>query len=622
MRKIVFICCILLLPVMVFAQLKHLKESQTVTNHPRILLAQGEEEMIKKNIATNPTLRKVHQNLLKEADQILELPLLERIQIGRRLLDKSRECLRRMFILSYSYRMTHEVKYLKKAEAELVTISNFTDWNPSHFLDVAEMTMGVSIGYDWLYNDLSQSSRNLIKLAILKKGLEQSLNSKYNSWLRVTHNWNQVCNAGMTYGALAIFEDQPALSKQIIDRAIESIKLPMGDYNPDGVYPEGYGYWGYGTSFNVMFLSAVEKAFGTDFGLTENSSILKTAAFLENMTSNSDRCFNYSDCGSGSGLNPAMFWLAKRANNPSLLYNEKKYLDREKKTSKDRLLPAIMIWANGIDFNNIPAPTQLMWAGRGRNTIALMRSSWTDPDAIYVAAKGGSPSINHAHMDIGSFVMDANGERWAMDFGSQDYESLESQKVDLWNMKQNSQRWEVLRYNNFYHNTLAFDNELQKVEGFAPLTSFSTDPTFLSAIFDISKVYSGSVNASKRGIAIVDKKYVMVRDEVESADKATTMRWTMVTPAHVKVNGDGTATLIQNGKRLLIKVVEPANTIITTRPTTPLHDYDAKNLGTLLVGFDVKIPANTKCPVTVLLIPDGAKVSSSNIQPLENWKSK
>ena len=43
----------------------------------------------------------------------------------------------------------------------------------------------------------------------------------------------------------------------------------MKDYGPDGAYPEGYGYWGYGTSFNVMFLSAVEKLFGKDFGLTQ-----------------------------------------------------------------------------------------------------------------------------------------------------------------------------------------------------------------------------------------------------------------------------------------------------------------------------------------------------------------
>ena len=67
-----------------------------------------------------------------------------------------------------------------------------------------------------------------------------------------------------------------------------------------------------------------------------------------------------------------------------------------------------------------------MWVGQGKNPVALMRTSWTDTNAIYVAMKGGSPSVNHGHMDVGSFIMEANGERWAMDFGMQDYNSLET----------------------------------------------------------------------------------------------------------------------------------------------------------------------------------------------------
>ena len=51
--------------------------------------------------------------------------------------------------------MTSEKKYLNRAVKEMLAVSAFSDWNPSHFLDVAEMTMAVSIGYDWLYDGLS-----------------------------------------------------------------------------------------------------------------------------------------------------------------------------------------------------------------------------------------------------------------------------------------------------------------------------------------------------------------------------------------------------------------------------------------------------------------------------------
>jgi len=591
--------------------------------HPRILLLKGHEEGIKQTIATNAVWKKVHQNIIAECDKIIAKPALERIQVGKRLLDKSRECIRRVFYLSYAWRMTHEEKYLKKAETELLTISAFSDWNPSHFLDVAEMTMGVAIGYDWLYNDISQSSREIIRDALINKGINQSLDSKYNSWLKVTNNWNQVCNAGMTYGALAVYEDKPDLAKQIIERALKSIQLPMEDFSPDGAYPEGYGYWGYGTSFNVMFISALEKIYNTDFGLSEKPGFLKTAGYLENMTGPSGKSFNYSDAGAGGGINPAMFWFANRLKNNSVLLTEKSYLESEKSMTGDRLLPAIMIWGAGVDLDKITAPKDLIWVGKGKSPVALMRTSWSDPNAIFVGLKGGSPSVNHAHMDEGSFVMDAGKLRWAMDFGMQDYESLESKGVDLWNEKQNSQRWQVFRYNNFSHNTLSFNNELQLVNGYAPISGFTTNPSFLSATTDLTELYKNTVKSATRGIAIVDQKYVMVRDEIVSSEKETTVRWTMVTPAEVNITGNGVAELTQKGKKLRLQVLEPANAKIVTWTTTPTHDYDAQNPGTIKVGFEVTIPANTKYAFTVLLIPDDATIKTgTNVPVLNEWIRK
>ena len=44
----------------------------------------------------------------------------------------------------------------------MLDMSKFEDWNPSHFLDVAEMTAGLAIGYDWLYDELPASSKKLM----------------------------------------------------------------------------------------------------------------------------------------------------------------------------------------------------------------------------------------------------------------------------------------------------------------------------------------------------------------------------------------------------------------------------------------------------------------------------
>lgn len=596
--------------------------SQNLPSHPRILLLKNEENTIAENIKKDPNWAKLNQVIIDESNNIISLPTLERIQIGRRLLDKSRECLRRVFFLSYSYRITKDKKYLARAEAELVKVSQFIDWNPSHFLDVAEMTMGVSIGYDWLYDDLSATSKEIIKEAILKKGIEPSLDKKYNSWLKASHNWNQVCNAGMTYGALAIYEENTALAQQIIDRAIESIKLPMEDYKPEGAYPEGYGYWGYGTSFNVMFLDAIQRVFKTDFGLSATEGFLKTAGYMQNMVGSSGKNFNYSDAGNGSGISPAMFWFADKTKNSSLLFTEKQYLQgKDKSMHRDRLLPATMIWGKDISLAKVTEPKEMIWVGQGKNPVAMMRTSWSKPDAIYLGLKAGSPSVNHGHMDVGSFVMDANGERWSMDFGMQEYETLESKGVKLWGMAQNSERWQVFRYNNLAHSTLAFDSEFQKVEGYASINHSSKNPNFLSATTDISAVYKGKATSVNRGTAIIDKKYVLVKDEITAAENETTIRWAMLTPSEVKINKDGTAELTQNGKKLQLKVNSPSNVTLKTWSTQGSHDYDAPNTGTTLIGFELKISANSNNSLEVLLIPEENKVTSkTKFLPLKDWK--
>ena len=625
MSKKIYLHCVLYLIIIngsVFAQTDHIGNSFQPPSHPRILLFNSDEQALKKNVSASSTWSDIQMAILLESNKLITVAPIQRIQIGRRLLDKSREAIRRLFFLSYSYRITGNIKYAERGEKELLAIAGFSDWNPTHFLDVAEMTMAVAIGYDWLYDYLPPASRASIKEAILKKGLEPSLDSKYNSWLRAEHNWNQVCNAGMTYGAMAIYEDEPALAKQIINRAIDAIVLPMKDYAPDGAYPEGFGYWGYGTGFNVMFLSAVEKLFGKDFGLSGMPGFLPSARYLENMTGTTGKPFNYSDAGSNGGLNPAMFWLATKMKDPSVLWVERNYLNRNPQSYiNNRLLPAIILWSNEFDINKIVPPKSTMWTGHGKTPVALMRTSWTDTNAIYVGMKGGSVSVNHAHMDIGSFVMDADGVRCAMYFGMQEYESLESKGIQLFGRTQNAQRWTVFRLTNLVHNTLTINNQHQKVAGYAPITSSGNSPSFMKSVTDLTEIYKGQVAKAIRGIAIVDKKYVVVRDEIETLDSSTTIRWTMLTPATVKITGNNSAELTQNGKKLSLQVESTSGVAMKTWSTDPPNSYDAPNPGTALVGFEIIVPAHTTISFNVRLIPEKAVSNATKkIQPLKNWK--
>ena len=565
------------------AQQTPLSPATKLPAHPRLLWLKGEEATLKKTLAADPALAKLHGAILAESDRLLTVAPLERKQIGRRLLSVSREALRREMFLGYAYRMTGQAAYRSRAELELRAVAAFSDWNPSHFLDVAEMTMAVALGYDWLYSDLSPAVRAEIRDAI--------------------------------------HEDQPQLASNLVNRAVTTVVTAMGDYAPDGAYPEGYGYWGYGTSFNVLLISALEKALGSDFGLSQQPGFLKTAGFMAHLAGPSGEAFNYSDSGAGGHLQPAMFWFAQRLKQPSLLWTERQRLlttDPEKHVG-NRILPAALLWVGDLRVAEAKPPA-LTWTGGGKNPVAMMRTSWTDPNAIFVGLKAGSPSVNHAHLDVGSFVMEADGVRWAMDFGMQDYNSLESKGVKLWGKEQDAERWRVFRYRNQVHNTLTVNDSLQRVDGYAAITGFSQKPEFLSATTDLTAMYGGALAKANRGVAIVDQTHVVVRDELQGGSQDATVTWTLLTPASVRLVNGNTAELTKDGKKLLLQVAEPASVTLKTGSTQGPNEYDAPNPGTTLLTFSVRVPARATAALTVRLVPEKAQGQTAKPVPaLANW---
>lgn len=586
--------------------------------HPRILLLKGEEQLIRNLIDSDEVWQEMHFTILEQCNSFLGKATLERKMVGRRLLGTSRELLKRVFFLSYAYRMTGDERFLNKAEEEILAVSRFSDWNPSHFLDVAEMTMGVAIGYDWLFEDLSEDARNEARGALLTKGINPSKLSSNNSWLSRDNNWNQVCNAGMAYGALAIQEDYPELATEIIDRAFESIAIPMEAYGPDGAYPEGYDYWGYGTSFNILFLSAMDKVFGDDRGLANTPGFLETGHFMKHTVTPRGESFCWGDGNATASLKPSLFWFADKTNDPSILWSEKLFIEKDSKYKGIRYLPAALIWGKEIPLNTITEPADNFWMGQGQNPVAMMRSEWNST-AVYLGFKAGSPSVNHGHMDIGSFLVEANGVRWATDLGKQNYESLESLGMHIFGKGQDAQRWTVFRMGTYSHNVLIVDGQQQRVDGYAQIDKHSDNADFRYAVSDISSVYNGQLKAAKRGVGMIDGKYVVVRDEFETLNQATTIRWNMVTFSVVEL-GDKEATLIDDGKILHLKVTGPDNLEMKTWSTAPPNHYDAENPGTLMVGFECVIPANTTGAFEVLLVPQAVLTEAPFLdKTLEEW---
>ncbi len=585
---------------------------QQIKEHPRLLLNRGEEKDIQAAVVRNPEFKLIDTYIHRVSDQILgEEPVAFQMQ-GKRLLAVSRQALTRLYYLSYSYRMTADSKYLQRVEKELNAVCDFESWNPTHFLDVGEMCMAVAIAYDWLHDDLQESTKVKVRKAIVEKAFEPSYIKK-NAWFLEAHNnWNSVCNAGLVYGALAIFEDEMEQSVAVIERALKSNLLPLHAYAPDGNYPEGPSYWNYGTTFQVMLSAALESALGSDNGLSKSPGFMESANYMLFATGPSGYYFNYSDCGRQVEGSPSMFWFANKLDDPSLLYQEIALIKRGIYTNRngDRTLPNALIFGKGLTLSKIKVPPKKMYTGHGVTPVSVVRTAWEAGSGKYLGIKGGSASAPHGHMDQGTFVYDIGNLRWAMDFGLQSYITLESKGVDLWNKKQDSQRWDVFRQNNLNHNTLTINNQRHNVNGHAEIIETFDSKNESGAKIELAPVlnFNDEVKTATRKAVIVEDSYLKIEDVVETNAKSVDLRWNMVTPASAEIVDKSTIKLSQQGKNMLLKFTSDIPFKLAIRPSENPGGYNAANKGTVMVGFDANIPGSKTAKFTVTLTEEAADI--------------
>jgi Tol biopolymer transport system component/imidazolonepropionase-like amidohydrolase len=594
--------------------------------HPRLLADAASWQRVLESRRTDPRLDGLLRGLEAHARSLLGEAPAEHRKIGRRLLAVSRTVLERVLVLGTAYRTSGDMAFALRAEREMLAAAAFPDWNPSHFLDVAEMTAALAIGYDWLYDALPADSRASIRRAIVEKGLRLGVdsNARHNGWHTRENNWNQVCFSGLTLGALAIAEDEPELAREVLSLAGAGIVHGLKPYEPDGVYPEGPGYWSYGTTYQVLMLAALESALGSDWNLSRSPGFLESAGAYLQTTGPTGLLYNYADGREQRTLEPALFWFARRLREPGLLWQQLRAVDRALQSSPERIgevkrfLSLALAWWPDAPPKAPALPRY--WVGRGANPVAVFRSSWTDERALYLGLKGGSPDVNHGHMDAGSFVLERDGVRWARDLGLQEYESLESKGVDLWNRGQDSQRWQVFRLNNLSHNTLTIDGQLHRVSGFAPISAFSDRAGAAFAVVDLSPVFAGQAEHVVRGFKLIGDRAVLVQDELRGLEPGAKVRWAMVTGADVSLDAaDGSrATLREDGRELEARVLSEGARFAVIPAEPPADAFNAANPGRRILTATAVAAGGGTLRIAVLL--GGAPGSGPpELEAIEKW---
>lgn len=577
-----------------------------VAPHPRLLMKAGQEKTIARLLedGKNVYLCNANDLIFSFAESLFDQPCVERPKSGH-ILARSREVEKRFFYLAYAYRITGDVRYAARAEEEMLNACAWVDWDPGHWLDTAELMTALSIGYDWLYDWLSTESKDRIADSLIKKGLQTAEGKK---WYEVDYNWNQVCNSAMIGTALALYERIPQEARQYIAKSIESNPKAMAVYAPDGAYPEGYGYWNYGTTYQILLIEYLRTALGQNLGIEKSPGFLKSAQFIQMMETPSGRAYAFYDSPAEQLMMPMVFWFAKECKDKSLCWSACRMLEKERTKTYinkevDRFLPCALIYASQITLPIEEKPTRTVFHAAGKMPLYIYRSGWDSPDDTYLGIKGGVPTNNHAHMDNGSFIFEKDGVQWATDLGVQSYGSFYKYNVDIWNFTQNSPRWGCYRMSNRSHNTLIIDDANHHVDGKAEITSVYGEKGEKGCVVDMGPTLSPYVTRASRSIRLnADDTVLTVDDELMVAPgEDHILKWNMITRAIPTIESPKSILLSKKGHTMRLEVLSPQSVTVMVDAACSENVYDLPNYGASCVGFIAKLPAGAHYEIKVKL---------------------
>ncbi len=596
-------------------------------DHPRLILLDEDLPALKQFIKNDDRGRAWYQAAKAEAERLYRRPVRKHVlPDGRRLLSISRDEVNRMYHWGFFYRLEGDRKWLDRAWRELEAIVAFPDWNPSHYLDTAEMMHATAIGYDWFYHGLTERQRQTIRDGLWQHGLRLS-HAAYmgleaegmQGWRQVTNNWNFVCNGGSSLAAMAVLEDQPGPCTEILDQGFQYIQIPLEHFEPDGAWWEGVGYWSYAMRYFVPYLRGMETAFGTDFGFVaglKGTGFDKAGDFPVYLVSPLGGIYNFADSGSGGGRfeHPYLFYLGSRFHRPLYRYFQ------EQQTSGG--LTDLLYYeplAASATVDDLPLDRHF----RGTE-VATMRGSWTDRDTSFVGIKCGKNGIAHAHQDLGSYIFYALGEKWLVDLGTEHQTYLGHQH--------HLPRSHFYRIREEGHNLLVFnpsDAYCQDGKGSAVIERMESSPDQALAVADLTNAYRRDALSVKRGYRLfANRTALLVQDEF-TARKPSDVWWFAHGDRNTdySVNQDGTiVTMRRGGKRCRAELLSPSNARFLVVDAAPLPSSPNPSIQDPNDGFQkltIHLQQVEQATIAVQFVPQEgpseAPHSKARVSPLADW---
>ncbi len=549
------------------------KKSDNYQKHPRILIDQEKLDEIKALYKTDPLMQYWGANVIAAADQLMGEDDYTYPITGSSM-DEVNYSMNDIVNLCLAYHLTGNERYVGRTWRFLKNICDLPTWNPRGYLDVGELSFITSIGYDWLYHQLTPEQRVYIEKNLYEKGThltyrlyygeldgktflqnDGTIQEYYVGWYDSENNWNPVCNGGTMSGAMALLDVYPEVAAKLIENANWALEYATPSYYPEGAWEEGGGYWSYALGYIVRTIESFRNVFGTDFRISQIPGLDGTGWYGSRLAG-SLGAYTIGDTGGGFTNNPHVMWCAKEFHDATLMAMRMQEIEKfNLSTGYNEML----YYDPSLVQGSVEPPLDTFMEGM---EIIALREAWYDKGTTFVGASGGDSSRGHGHHDMGSFQIDMAGERFIQDSGAENYNAsggyFTANRYRFYRSRAEGHNMYIINPRNDDLDYYGIARP-SRAEGKLVLSK----PRGAIATMDLTDVYREWVSHAERGYMLSDdRRSVTVRDEIDLLEPDSEIIYSLHTQAKIEKLNDTQLVFTLNGKKMLISLVTNGTDVV------------------------------------------------------------